>query len=634
MIALPTLVIYVVVLGLLVARLHAVNRVQVQAEMTALAVNYAGRFDGAFREAAAIARTTAAFMDSAPEVSEEAIYTQLRANTLQNPIVFGAAMAFEPGAYYQDDRRFCPYVYRGPEGTRQMNINRDIFDWYIQEKWQWWHLPKQTGRSVWTDPYFDEGAGNVLMVTYSVPFERNGTFRGVTTVDILLPALQESVGREIVSDLRFLVLSPDGRFVYSPIEGDIMSRTAIELARELQREDVASAFEHILTHSEGVVTLPAWERDEGGHGTFMAQTQWAFFAPIESTGWTFVAMLPEHEALAGVQRRTMMAGIGLAFTLALIIGCIVLMSARLTDPIASLRSKVLAIADGDFDASVGHVGGGAELDQLGQCVDRMTANLRSHIDRLAHERAGREKIERDLDLAREIQRGLLPREVPITPGFEVAGWNLPADKTGGDYYDWLTLSGDRTIFTLADVTGHGIGPALIVAVCRAYMRAAASTGHASLSEAVARANELLTVDIPAGRFITAAIGVLSCKTATLEMISAGQAPILFYEAATGTVHNWDADEIPLGVAHGLAFDISRHITFSAGDVLLLTTDGFMEWPNAQGQQFGSTKLEAFLAEHHALTATQLIECLHQTVLAYANGVQQRDDLTALVIRKL
>ncbi len=632
-IALPTLVIYVGAIGLLMARLHAVNRTEVEREMTTLAVNYAGRFDGAFREAAAIATTTASFMESDPTLDTDAIYAQLRSNTLLNPVVFGAAMAFEPGTYYDDDRLFCPYVFRGPDGVEQIDITRDVFDWHADEQWAWWHVPKRTGNGVWTDPYFDEGAGNELMVTYAVPFRRDGAFRGVTTVDVLLPDLEESIGRGILSDLDFVVLNDDGRFVYSPVEDDIMTRTVFEIAREEGRDDIVALFERILERSEGVAVLPAWEHGDLGSEDARIEKHWAFFAPIESTGWTLVAVLPEREALAGVRSRMLEVGIGLTLALALIIGSIVFVSDRLAAPIARLRSKVLGIADGDFDTRIGRVGGGEELDELAESVDRMTANLRSHIERLSEERAGREKIERDLDLAREIQHGLLPKEPPVTPGFEVAGWNRPADKTGGDYFDWLELGDERTIFTLADVTGHGIGPALIVAVCRAYMRAAASTGHASLSEAVARANELLSVDIPEGRFVTAAIGVLSCETATLELISAGQAPLLFYESASRRVHCWPANEIPLGVASGLAFDESRTIAFAPGDVLVLTTDGFMEWQNAEGEQFGTARLEAFLAEHHALPPAELIERLHETVLEHAGGVEQNDDLTALVIRK-
>jgi hypothetical protein len=230
LIALPTLVIYVGMLGVMMVYLRGEARRDVEHQMTRLAGNYAARFDGAFREAAAVATATARFMETRPDLTEAEIFAQLTANTLQNPVIYGAAMAFEPGTFRPDDSLVCPYVYRGPDGLVEMNIDREDLDWYGEEKWQWWHIPKGSGRGVWTDPYFDEGAGNVLMVTYSEPFTREGAFRGVTTVDIMLTTLQESIGFEILGDLRFAIMTARGQYVYSPRPEDIMSRTVFEVS--------------------------------------------------------------------------------------------------------------------------------------------------------------------------------------------------------------------------------------------------------------------------------------------------------------------------------------------------------------------------------------------------------------------
>src|SRR5262245_44882289 len=164
-----------------------------------------------------------------------------------------------------------------------------------------------------------------------------------------------------------------------------------------------------------------------------------------------------------------------------------------------------------------------------------------------------DKIERDLDIARQIQRGLLPTKVPDTPGFEIEGWSQAADQTGGDYFDWMELPDGGTLITLADVSGHGIGPALITAVCRAYMRAAAVDTGMALEEVISRVNGLLQMDLPTGRFVTAAVGVLRPDASEMLLVSAGQAPLFFYRAASGTVENWAADDLPLGVAASVDF---------------------------------------------------------------------------------
>jgi sigma-B regulation protein RsbU (phosphoserine phosphatase) len=624
LIAVPTLVIYVVMLGLMMVHLRGEARRDIERQMTRLAGNFAARFDGAFREAAAIATATARFMETRPDLSEAEIFAQLSANTLQNPVIYGAAMAFEPGMFPSDEPRFCPYVYRGSDGLVEMNIGIDVLDWYGDEKWQWWHIPKRTGHGAWTDPYFDEGAGNVLMVTYGAPFLRDGVIRGVTTVDIMLPTLQESMGQQILGDLAFAILTARGQFVFSPHPEYIMTRTVFEVYEERNRPDIVEAAERIISGASGVVALDGWDTPE---------KQWVFYAPIASTGWGFAAIITERDALAGVRARMTEAGLSMAVTLVLIIALIWFVSGRLARPIAKLRTKVLQIAGGDLDARVEEVTSRDEIGELATSFNQMTADLRSHVDRLAEEQAAREKIERDLDLAREIQRGLLPTQEPKTPGFEISGWNQAADKTGGDYFDWLELPDGRTIVTLADVTGHGIGPALIVAVCRAYMRAAASTGGVNLGEALGRVNDLLHGDIPSNRFVTAVVGIIDPKTGRMSLASAGQAPILFYEASTGTVHNWDADDLPLGVMGGLSFEGNRDIDFGSGDVLVLTTDGFFEWANPENEQYGTKRLIEFVQSNHGRTPEEFIGALHEAVLAHAAGTAQGDDLTAVVIKK-
>src|SRR6185369_6085789 len=104
-------------------------------------------------------------------------------------------------------------------------------------------------------------------------------------------------------------------------------------------------------------------------------------------------------------------------------------------------------------------------------------------------------------VARSIQQALIPHAGPSIPGFDIAGWNRPADQTGGDYYDWQMLPDGNWIVTLADVSGHGIGPALVTAACRAYVRAS-SFYNSDLSSLAGRMNRLLAEDLPEGRFVT------------------------------------------------------------------------------------------------------------------------------------
>jgi PAS domain S-box-containing protein len=243
------------------------------------------------------------------------------------------------------------------------------------------------------------------------------------------------------------------------------------------------------------------------------------------------------------------------------------------------------------------------------------------------------RLQSELDLARHVQLSLLPKESLDIPGYEMAGWSQAAVETGGDYFDWLRLSDGRIIVSIADATGHGIGPALLVAVCRAYFRAATQMDSA-IEQAVARVNNLMALDLPDGRFVTVAVCTLDPDAHQLKMYSAGHAPIMYYHAGDAKVMNFDADDLPLGIQPDMTAGTPKSLDLAPGDVLLLTTDGFFEWMNPEGEQYGISRLESFLETHHALPSDEMIRRLHADVLAFARGTVQKDDLTAVVIKRI
>jgi serine phosphatase RsbU (regulator of sigma subunit) len=253
--------------------------------------------------------------------------------------------------------------------------------------------------------------------------------------------------------------------------------------------------------------------------------------------------------------------------------------------------------------------------------------------REAESRARIAQLEHDLDIARSIQQGLLPAAAPQIDGFDVAGWNRPADETGGDYFDWQQLPDGRVAVSIADVTGHGIGSALCMAACRAYVRAgfAASPDLRSL---IVRMNELLHADLPANKFVTLAVGVLNPTEATLQLISGGHGPLLFYSSKEDRFHNYDAQGLPLGLMPSARYGCPEALQFARGDILVLVTDGFLEWQNANGEDFGQDRLEQVVRASRVMPAATIISQLHSSVAKFAGSTPQLDDLTALVVKRV
>ncbi len=262
--------------------------------------------------------------------------------------------------------------------------------------------------------------------------------------------------------------------------------------------------------------------------------------------------------------------------------------------------------------------------------------IRKHVQaalREAETKRNLEILQHDLQVARSIQQSLLPQETPHIAGYEIAGWNRPADDTGGDYFDWKTLPNGKVVISLADVTGHGIGPALLASVCHAYARSRFSTEQ-HLPTALEQINQDLGADLTTGRFVTFVAAICCPGSSDIEMLSAGHGPIFIYSHPEDRFREMNAQALPFGIFPSFTSDPPEHVHLHSGDLLLLATDGFFEWENDQGEQFGVFRLKESIRSSRDAPPAEIIMRLYETVNAFSNGTKQQDDLTAVVIKRL
>lgn len=246
--------------------------------------------------------------------------------------------------------------------------------------------------------------------------------------------------------------------------------------------------------------------------------------------------------------------------------------------------------------------------------------------------ADRDRVDRDLSIARSIQQGLLPKTAPQIDGYSIAGWSKPADQTGGDYFDWQQFGQKQIAISLADVSGHGIGPALVTAVCRAYARASFAKGTQP-ARFLRRINALLHEDLPPDRFVTFVIAILEAERNELHLLSAGHGPLLIFRKQTGRVEVLAAHGIPLGVEPDAPYEAGDRLTIEIGDIVLLITDGFFEWQNDRGKQFGIERTIQTLCDTHEGDPEKIIASLYAEVRMFAGQTPQQDDLTAIAIKR-
>jgi sigma-B regulation protein RsbU (phosphoserine phosphatase) len=242
-----------------------------------------------------------------------------------------------------------------------------------------------------------------------------------------------------------------------------------------------------------------------------------------------------------------------------------------------------------------------------------------------------ERMRKELEMARDVQRATLPAQMPAVPGYDVQGTFHPATLTGGDTFD-VALFEKGLMVVLADATGHGMGPALSVSQMQAMLRMAFRLG-AGLEGAFTHVNNLLAEGLPGDHFITAFIGVLDPLTHRLRFHSAGQGPILLFRAGTGALEAHPPTSFPLGAMPLTTLAVAPTVELGPGDILVLLSDGYLEHRDAEGQEYGQDRVAEVLRENHDKTMEELAAVLLGSVRTFARGAPQEDDMTAVLIKR-
>jgi len=244
----------------------------------------------------------------------------------------------------------------------------------------------------------------------------------------------------------------------------------------------------------------------------------------------------------------------------------------------------------------------------------------------------KERMTANLQIARSIQRGMYPVEALEIPGYEMAWLTKSCDETGGDYFDFMALGEGRAAFAIGDVSGHGIGAALLMATGRANLRALLSV-KSDLKEVMDRLNCLLEEDMDTEKFMTMFLGSIDHREHTITYVNAGHDQPLFFQARQSRVHELESTGLPLGMMPDWSYDLGAQEQVFPGDVLLLSTDGVWEATRANGEQFGKRRLQASLARHALGAASEVIEGILKDVEAHTQGLVHPDDMTLVVIKR-
>ncbi len=349
-----------------------------------------------------------------------------------------------------------------------------------------------------------------------------------------------------------------------------------------------------------------------------------------------LVMVPYEQVIAPAARARQAVNrqitLGLSFsallTLVAVLAAVLLAlrnARRVTDPITQLATAAQQLTQGNFDARV-DIRTNDELQNLGEIFNGLGCRLEE-----------REQLKQSLALAKEIQQQLLPRITPPCQNFELIGVSRYCDETGGDYYDFIPLreTDNKSLgVVVGDVSGHGIGAALVMASARGMLHALVNHYSNDLPGLAAEVNLQLCRSTDDASFMTLFFGTLDPEQRTLHWVSAGQAPVFLYRSdqTGGQIEELQSSGIPLGIISASDYDMEAVIHFKPGDILLIGTDGIWETHNFANEIFGTGRLCDILRRSANLPVGEITDRIFAELDQFRGDRTVDDDLTLVLIK--
>jgi serine phosphatase RsbU (regulator of sigma subunit) len=249
----------------------------------------------------------------------------------------------------------------------------------------------------------------------------------------------------------------------------------------------------------------------------------------------------------------------------------------------------------------------------------------------------RDRLRHSLELAREVQQILLPKDNPRIAGLEVTGKSIYFDETGGDYYDFIEFKDNATEklgVVVGDVAGHGISSALLMATARSALRQRLAL-PGSIAQIIADVNRQLAGDFrESGQFVTLFYLSIDPASKILEWVRAGHEPAIFYDSATNSFSELNGSGMALGVDKQCRYEINRKEDLSPGSIIVMGTDGVWETRNESGQMFGRTAIYDIIRDNSRAGAGDIMEEIFDRYKKFRKAVQPEDDVTLVVVKLL
>src|SRR5688572_11491700 len=503
---------------------------------------------------------------------------------------------------------------------------------YDPRKRPWYATAIRSGVPQWTPIYFwfgESGADRTTGSGYTrVVYDAAGKPLGVLVIDVTLESLSATLRGLPIVERGFAFIVDERGLLVAASRGPVNSRSGNRLRLDESDDAFARGVSRLSYMTQAAADAERMHRFTADGQPARATIR--VLSPSPGIDWRVIVGAPESAFLAEAQalqrRQIVLASIvvGASMLLALLLGRAV------TRPLLRLTDHVRRVGRGDLNATL-DLQATREFRVLSHELNRMSSGLKERIE-----------LERAMELAMEVQQGLLPAKVPQVPGLDLAAHCRYCDVTGGDYYDFIEvteLPESRVMIAIGDALGHGIASALLMATARAALRAAAAApGPLSLGEVMVRVNTVLSHGARQGRFMTMLLLIADPLARTVRWARAGHEPVILYDPSRDAFDNLSEGSIPLGIER-VPFDEYRYDGLAPGTILVAGTDGLWEAMNPDGEMFGRDRLREVVRTAARGEpggpppgAAEIVGAIDRALTEFVADRKIKDDVTLVVLR--
>ena len=554
----------------------------------------------------------------------DSMFVYSRGMLLNNPDFYNCSIAFEPYYFKDKGRYFSAYTKHDGDSIRTIQGGSDKYQYFFMD---WYLMPMLLDKPCWTEPYmdYDVATNTSEMVTsfFQTIKDHHGQKIGVINTSLSISWLSQTISAtKPYPNSYSIMIGRGGTYFVHPDTTKITRQTIY--TQTIEKPDTAL---EALGH--------AMQRGEEGmkHMIIDGEDCYVFYKPLGQTGCSMAIVCPEKDVFSSFNRlrQSVMAIviIGLLLMLYLFIRIIT----RELNPLRRLAQEAETIASGQFEAELPDFQRIDEIGQLSHSFADMQQSLVKYIEELKETTAQKASIERDLHIASDIQKGMLPEKFPTKADcddVQIYASLTPAKDVGGDLFDFY-FRDEKLFFCIGDVSGKGVPASLFMAVTRAVFRTVSA--HESMPDQIVTTMNKMMVDMNKTlMFVTLFVGVLDLPTGRLHYCNAGHDAPLLVGAGVGELP-CDSN-IPVGFMPTWKYTLQEAL-ISPGTTIFLFTDGLTEAMNAdcalfQMNRINEVALKALSTQQ--LEPHQLIEQMTAAVHEFVGDAEQSDDLTMMAIQ--